>query len=98
MSLLSRIACAEHALSILRPGLRIISILGGLKDDSTGDFARIDGLSMARADGETSEDFRARARAAAIDAAARTLIYGGLPPLGMDGNDDRQRIKPKETD
>jgi hypothetical protein len=44
---------------------------------------------MARSDGETTEDFRARARAAAIDAGARTLIYGGLPPLGMDGSDDR---------
>jgi hypothetical protein len=83
LSLLSRIAGAEARLSILRPGLRILSIRGGLKDDASGDFATVDGRPLARADGETSEDFRARARAAAIDAAARTLIYGGLPPMLM---------------
>jgi hypothetical protein len=87
MSLLSRIACAEHALSILRPGLRVISIRGGLKDDASGDFATIDGRPMARADGETSEDFCARARAAAIERAARTLIFGGLRPMPTDDND-----------
>ena len=85
MSLLSRIAGAEARLSILRPGLRILSIRGGLKDDASGDFATVDGRPLARADGETSEDFRARARAAAIEAGARTLIYGGLPSMLMDG-------------
>jgi hypothetical protein len=80
MSLLSRLAGAEARLAILRPGLRVIEISGGL-EDGVAPIATIDGDQLERLADETSDEFRARARAAAIAAGARTLIYGGLPPL-----------------
>jgi hypothetical protein len=79
MSLLSRLAGAESRLRILRPGLRVIEISGGL-EDGVAPIATIDGAPFQRQANEPPEDFRARARAAAI-AGARTLIYGGLPPM-----------------
>jgi hypothetical protein len=82
VSLNARLAYAERALAILRPGLRVITIRGGLTADASGDIATIDGDHLKRLAGETSDGFRARARAAAIAAGARTLIYGGLPQHG----------------
>jgi hypothetical protein len=79
LSIASRIASAEGRLAILRPGLRIITIHGGLTADASGDIATIDGEQLARLVDETSDEFRSRAMAAAIAAGARTLIYGGLP-------------------
>ena len=77
---MSRLSGAESRLRILRPGLRVIEISGGL-EDGVAPIATIDGAPFERQDNEPIEDFRARARAAASDAAARTLIYGGLPPM-----------------
>jgi hypothetical protein len=79
MSIANRIAGAERAMSVLRPGLRTVLIRGGLAP-GVADFATIDGMPLARAEGETSEAFRARAREAAIAAGAKVLVLGGLPP------------------
>jgi hypothetical protein len=72
-------------MSVLRPGLRVINIRGGLAP-GVADIATIDGEPIARADGETSEAFRARAREVAISSNAKVLVLGGLPP--MDRDDD----------
>jgi hypothetical protein len=45
-----------------------IDILGGLKDDATGDFATVGDTLIEREDSETVENFRARAREAAVAA------------------------------
>jgi hypothetical protein len=85
MTLRARIATAEGRLAILRPGLRVIVVRGGLAP-GVSDIATIDGEPLARADGETSEAFRARAREVAISSNAKVLVLGGLPP--MDRDDD----------
>jgi hypothetical protein len=79
VTLKARLASVEQRLAILRPGLRVVTIRGGLTADASGDIATIDGAPFGRQDNEPIEDFRARARATAIDAGAKTLIFGGLP-------------------
>jgi Asp/Glu/hydantoin racemase len=87
MTLRARIATAEGRLAILRPGLREIVIRGGL-DRGVASIATIDGEPLARAEGETSEAFRARAREAAIAAGAKVLVLGGLPAWPADRDDE----------
>jgi hypothetical protein len=87
MTLRARIATAEGRLAILRPGLRVINIRGGLAP-AVSDIATIDGEPIARADGETSEAFRARACEAAIAAGAKVLVLGGLPAWPVDREDE----------
>jgi hypothetical protein len=83
MSLSSRIAGAERAMSVIRPGLRTVIIRGGVAP-GVADIATIDGEPLARAEGETPEAFRARAREAAISSNAKCLVFGGLPPMDRD--------------
>jgi hypothetical protein len=76
--LMSRIAGAEARLRLLRPGLRVISIKGGLAP-GVADLATVDGVEIEPAPGESSDAFRVRAREAAIAAGAKVLVFGGLP-------------------
>jgi hypothetical protein len=76
--LMSRIAGAEARLRLLRPGLRVISIRGGLQN-GVADLATVDGVELEPAPGESSDAFRARARESAIAAGAKVLVFGGLP-------------------
>jgi hypothetical protein len=78
MTLKARLAHAEAMLAILRPGLRVISIRGGL-EDGVADCATIDGRPFKCWEGEPSDAFRLRAKAYAVDADARVLVFGGLP-------------------
>jgi hypothetical protein len=87
MSLANRIAGAERAMSVLRPGLRVINIRGGLQS-GVASVATIDGARLSPEPGESPDAFRARAMARAREAGSRTLIFGGLPPMSMDGADD----------
>jgi hypothetical protein len=80
---MSCLAGAEARLRILRPGLRVIEISGGL-EDGVAPIATIDGDQLERLADETSDEFRARAHARARATGARTLIYGGLPMLMDD--------------
>jgi hypothetical protein len=80
MSLANRITGAERAMAILRPGLRVINIRGGLTPDASSEFATIDGgQRIDRGATEDVEAFRARAREAAIALGSKVLVFGGLP-------------------
>jgi hypothetical protein len=83
MSIANRIAGAERAMSLIRPGLRVINVRGGLAP-GVADIATIDGEPLARSGGETPEAFRARAREVAIAAGAKVLVLGGLPDRPAD--------------
>ena len=60
MSTASRISSAEQRLRVLRPGLRIVTVRGGLQD-GIADHAEIDGAQIVREPDESSEAFRQRA-------------------------------------
>jgi hypothetical protein len=77
ISLKYRIASAESRLRVLSPGLRVVSILGGLTD-GIADIATFGDEVVERSPDETIEDFQCRARALAIAAGSRSLVFGGL--------------------
>jgi hypothetical protein len=79
MSLAARIASAEARARILSPGLRVISIRGGLAADASGDRASYGSVHLERAPNETPGAFRARAHEGAKDSGAKVLVFGGLP-------------------
>lgn len=87
MTLRARIAGAEARLRILSPGLRIISIRGGIDRDAHEKFATHGerGEIIERQPGEGAESFQRRARQLADAAGSRVLIFGGLPPMRTDG-------------
>jgi hypothetical protein len=68
--------------------VQIIEIRGGMTDDATGDFATIGDELVEREDGETVEAFRVRAREAAVAAGRDHVIFGGLPPMPMNYEDE----------
>jgi hypothetical protein len=83
ISLKYRIASAESRLRVLSPGLRVVSISGGLTD-GIADIATFGDEVVERSPDETIEDFQCRARALAIAAGSRSLVFGGLPGTPMD--------------
>jgi hypothetical protein len=78
-----RIASAEARLRLLSPGLRVISIRGGLAPDASGDFTTFNGVQIEREADETPDGFRVRAHEEARAAGAKVLAYGGLPRRPM---------------
>jgi hypothetical protein len=74
----SRIAGAEQRLRVLRPGLRVVSIRGGLQP-GVADHAEIDGAPIVRQPDESSEAFRQRAIGIAQSTNAKLIVLGGLP-------------------
>jgi hypothetical protein len=84
MNLANRIAGAERAMSVLRPGLREIVIRGGLTADAWGDFATVDGRRVDRGPVEDVETFQIRVRKLAQAAGAKLVVYGGLPAWPSD--------------
>jgi hypothetical protein len=78
MTLKARIVAAEQRARILSPGLRVVSIRGGL-DRGIASIATIDGVNLAQSEDESPEEFRARAYRVAKESHAKCLIFGGLP-------------------
>jgi hypothetical protein len=88
MTLRARIAGAEARLRILSPGLRIISIRGGLDRDAHEKYATHGecGEIIERQADEDAASFQRRARQLADAAGSRVLIFGGLPPMRTGGH------------
>jgi hypothetical protein len=80
---------APEALEWVDGEPEVIDIAGGLKDDATGDFATVGYTLIERADGETVDDFRARARGAAVAAGRDHVVFGGLRPMNF--NDEQPK-------
>jgi hypothetical protein len=59
MSTASRISSAEQRLRVLRPGLRIVTVRGGLQD-GIADHAEIDGAQIVREPERADRVSRAR--------------------------------------
>jgi hypothetical protein len=70
-------------------GFETIEIEGGLKDDATSDFATVGDTLIEREDRESVEDFRARAREAAVAAGRDHVVFGGLRPMNF--NDEQPK-------
>jgi hypothetical protein len=68
-------------------GFETIFISGGLQD-GVADIAQF-GVRLERADGETVEAFRARARETAIAAGSDQIVFGGLRPMNF--NDEQPK-------
>jgi len=58
-------------------GLRVIIVTGGLTDGV--ELIATDGVHQWRGDGESFEAFRDRVTAAAREAGANLIVFGGLP-------------------
>ena len=78
----ARIASAEARARILSPGLRIVTIEGGLRD-GVADVAEYGDEIIHRREGESVELFRARAVEEATVFGARLVVLGGLPDMPM---------------
>jgi hypothetical protein len=59
-------------------GFTVITVKGGFPDPA-GEYARAREMKQGRRDGETSEQFRARAIAEAREAGRKFIVFGGLP-------------------
>jgi hypothetical protein len=79
---------APDALEWVEAEPEIITISGGLTD-GVADIATIGAVQIERAPDETVEAFRARAHEAPVAAGSDHIVFGGLRPMPMDGNDDR---------
>jgi hypothetical protein len=74
--------------------VQTIVISGGLQD-GVADIAQFGAVQIERAAGETLEHFQIRARDAARAAGAEIVIFGGLPKMGMNLEDDPTADQPK---
>ena len=70
-------------------GLETIEIEGGLERDGFENFAQFGKTLVERQDGESVEDFRARAREAAVAAGSDHIVFGGLRPMNF--NDEQPK-------
>jgi hypothetical protein len=78
----------------MRHDVQTIVIAGGLAA-GVADIAQFGDVLLEREDGETLERFQIRARDAALSARAEFVIFGGLPKMGMNLEDDPTADQPK---
>jgi hypothetical protein len=74
--------------------VQTIVISGGMAD-GVADIAQFGETLLERAAGETLAQFQIRARDAALSARAEFVIFGGLPKMGMNLEDDPTADQPK---